>query len=269
MFSRSWFAGSAAAGTLSCGRYFPNASTTGPRPGHTLTASGDVVSSANNQVIQNLNINGTVRIRHNNVTLTDCIISSGDFFVVECDANAPTGFIMQYCEIDGNDFAANGFDPDGGGGGSIVRFCNIHSTTDKGIGIGEDNMQIYNNYLHDFTVQGGSHTDGIQGAGGFTSLQIHDNAIWGTDTGCITLQNESSGFSGYVVQNNLLVMQSGAACVLVRGDKGPGTVGNGSILNNNCGQDNFPTVPYFDVEFITGTCTVSGNVQYQTCASVS
>lgn len=226
-----------------------------------LSNVGNTNSSGASQVIEGLNIAGEVRIRHNNVILRQCRIREAAAFVVECDSGLPTGVIVEDCLIDGTGApGTTGFNPDGGGGGSIIRRCNI-TGCENGIGIGENNQLIQDNWIHDLSTGALAHTDGIQGIGGYTALTIRHNAVYSFDTSCIIQQNEGAGFSGLLVENNLLVMSSGSACIYIRGDKSAGIVGDCSVINNRMTK---AEGTYNNFDSITGTLTYTGNVDHVT-----
>lgn len=237
------------------------------RQSRTLTVSGAVVSTADNQTIEGLFILGTVRIRHNNITLRQCAITVDDFACVACDAGTPANLVIEDCLIAGITGSATGIQPDNAAG-NIIRRCNIYRTYDKGIAIGADNQIIQDNWIHDLgrdqpqAGPTGDHIDGIQGSGGFTALHIDHNAIFSIDTSCIIMQNEGAGFSGLVVTNNLLVMLNGAACLFVDGNFSGGPVGNFSVIGNVMGIPG--GVVYNSISNITGTITYTGNADWIT-----
>jgi hypothetical protein len=245
---------------------FPDATNTGVPVGTSLAASGNITTTSNGQIIDARNISGIVRIRHNNVTLKRCRITSDDGIIVECDAGLPTGLIVEDCTIVGVGGAGQtAFNPDGGGGGSIIRRCNI-SNVENAIGIGENAQQIRDNYIHDLFQSESAHTDGIQGTGGFTSLTIDHNSIFGVDTSCIILQNEGGGFSGAIINNNQLVMTNGSAAIYCRSDKGPGAVDNITITNNKLGKASGGG--YNSIVGVTNL-TYTGNTDWQTAVPVA
>lgn len=232
-----------------------------------LVNSGAVNSSAPGQVIEGLNITGAVRIRHDNVILRQCRIREGEAVLVQQDSGTPTGVVIEDCLLDCTGIAGTtAYNPDGGGGGSIIRRCNI-TGCENGIGIGENDMLIEDNWIHDLAAGVVAHTDGIQGTGGYTALTIRHNAIYSFDTSCIIQQNEGAGFSGLVVDNNLLIMSTGSACIVCRGDKGVGTVGAVTFTDNHLGKP--PGGFYNDFNTVAGPLTYTGNVDYLTLAPVN
>lgn len=232
-----------------------------------LSGSGSINTSSSSQVIEGLDIAGEIRIRHSNVILRQCRIRNASAILVEQDLNTPTGVVIEDCLLDCTSVEGTTcYNPDGGGGGSIIRRCNI-TGSENGIGIGENNMLIQDNWIHDLFTSVTAHTDGIQGTGGYTALTIRHNAIYGDDTSCIIQQNEGGGFSGLVVDNNLLVMNTGSACLYIRGDKTAGVVGDCSVTNNRM----LKAVGggYNSIASITGTLTYTGNVDHNTGAPIA
>src|SRR3954466_3550073 len=55
---------------------FPDANCTGVLPGVARTNSGSMTTSSNGQVIENLNVNGTITVRHSNVTIRNVKVTN-------------------------------------------------------------------------------------------------------------------------------------------------------------------------------------------------
>ena len=131
---------------------------------------------------------------------------------------------------------------------------------------------IRDNWIHDLgklVPSEDDHTDGIQGTGGFTACTIIHNSIKSFDTSCIIMQNEGAGFSGLVIDNNLLDMSAGgSACIICNGDLGAGVVGAVTITNNRMIKGP-PPGTYNDTAAITGPLTYTGNTDYITGVPVS
>jgi hypothetical protein len=224
-------------------------------------------SSGAGQVIEGLNITAAVRIRHNNVVLKQCRISAPELVLVQADSGAPTGVVIEDCLIDGTNIQGpTGYNPDAGGGGSIIRRCNIMGC-ENGIMIGENNQSIFDCWIHDLFTGGTAHTDGIQGTGGYTALTIRGCAIYSTDTSCIIQQNEGGGFSGLVIDSNYLVINAGSACIVCRGDKTAGVVGAVTITNNK--MQKIASGAYTDIQSVTGPVTFIGNTDAITGAPIA
>ena len=231
----------------------------------------EVITSSNGQILQGLNCLQAVRIRHNNVTLRQCRISNDEVFMVEIDANFPTGVVVEDCMFQGTGVGIDnnpaGWVPDTGGGGSICRRCNFLDLVHPII-IGEDNMQIQDNWIHDLETSAIAHTDGIIGSGGFTACTIYHNAIYSLDTSDILSQNEIAAFSGLVINNNILVMDNGSACIVIRNKNNAHLpIGAITITNNLMGKGH--TYNDIDTGVITGPIIYTGNVDRLTGAPVN
>lgn len=240
----------------------------GVRHDRVLSTVGSVNSSSDGQIIEGLNILGPVRIRHDNVTFRQCRVFAPEAVLVAVDNATKTGIVVEDVLIDGTSIAGtNGWRPEGGGG-SIIRRCNI-TGCENAVQIGENAMQVLDCWMHDLFVGGASHTDGIQGNGGYTSLLIEGNAIYSADTSCVIMQNEGGGFSGLVANSNLLVMAPGSACFVCRDDKGAGNIGATTFTNNYLGKPAGGT--YNDIQWghSPGPLVYTGNVDYLTGAPVA
>lgn len=244
----------------------------GVPPGTVLTSSvGNLVSSSVGQTIDSLDLVGTVNITHNNVTLKRCHIAANDFYPVHTGGTA-TGVIIEDCTIDGGGVAQGCVLPEGGGG-TIIRRCDI-SNGENGILIGENNMQIRNNYIHGLRRPASSdpHIDGIQGSGGFTSLVIDGNTVVSWDTSCIILQNEGAAFSGVQITNNTLIIDpalGGASCILCQDlDTGIGAVSGVTVTGNRMQKGTGAGQTYGFFHNVTGL-SWSGNVDHLTGATIN
>src|ERR1700704_5656396 len=138
---------------------WPDATNTGLPAGVTLTPSGDLVITKAGTVISGLNIQGTVTIEAPNVTLENCKVTSGSWFVVNI-AKGVTGAVVQNCEINGQGtFTGN----------------NIHNV-ENGINL-TGSAVIENNYIHNLQAPGSPHYDGIQIDGGISNVTISHNTV--------------------------------------------------------------------------------------------
>lgn len=194
---------------------FPDATNTGSRiPEASLThvVGDEFVSTANNQVISGLLIdapNAHILIRHNNVTVRDCIIRNAGFFAIACDPsnNTIVAPIVEFCTIVGGNDTVNGIELEcAQAQGGIIRFCKI-SHVENGIFVGSANQTINDNYIFDMEHPASTdpHIDGIQGfTATITGTVIQHNTIsvgpLGTNS-CIT-SNLGNGET-LTIQNNL------------------------------------------------------------------
>lgn len=172
---------------LVAGSYRPSAATTGTL-GSLTTHAGDFVTTSASQVVQNLNITGRVKIRHDNVTFRNCRIQGGNptveagFCSVEAFQSRGTTTKFYDCEIttsylqieSGNSIQGRDFE--------IYR-CNLWGSVD-GVGAQYSNVTISACWIHDikwYTPDPGhsdnrTHNDGIQVHGG-ANFTIIGNSI--------------------------------------------------------------------------------------------
>lgn len=207
-----------------------NTGTTG-----TLTPSGTVTTTANGQVIENLDITGQIRIVHDNVTVRNCRINAAGFvWGIDGHYITPrTGLIVEYCEIHGSMNSAVLF-----GENSIIRYNNIWGQ-DNGIMIGGGHSTIFRNYIHDLAATSGPepHFDAIQGGGGWTDIVIEGNHCISWDTSDILLQCEFGPWTRCTIKDNILDLrgddgtQNGAAHVYLRGWN-PGDIEEAEVIGN-------------------------------------
>ena len=245
---------------------FPDAANTGPASGTVFTTfSGNFNTSSNGQIVEKLNITGQIIVRHPNVIIRDCIVNCTEFFGVSAVGGPLTNVKLLRTRIIGIGNAA-AITPDGMPGLEI-SFCDI-SRTANGINVGDNALNIHDNYLHDLSGAGvDPHIDGIQGSGGFSALTIEHNTIISWDTSCIILQNEGAGFSGVVINNNRLIIDpvlGGAYCILCQDlDAGVGAVSNITITNNRMLKGNSGGQTYGFFHNVTAL-TWTGNVDDMT-----
>jgi hypothetical protein len=206
-------------GTSRCPAYpaFPDANCTGVLPGIARTNhSGSLFTSSDNQVIQNLNINGgQIRIRHKNVVIKNVKITNpGGVAVSNIDCSATCSFTLEDSELDGtgNTGAQSAVDYSN----YTLRRNNIHHFG-EGPG-GGSNTIIEDNYLHDFLnfVSTGAHQDGIQIEFGANNVVRHNTIIADVDgmSSCIQVGNQE-GNTNNLVENNL--MGGGSICLRLGG----------------------------------------------------
>lgn len=257
----------APSGGSTSGGGFPNASNTGPAAGTVFTTTtGDFVTTSNGQIVANRQINnGQIDIRHSGVIVRDCIVNSQDFTAIRTTVAASIpGCLIERCRLTGIG-GQNAISPDFADGVEI-RFCDI-SGYENGIAIGANAMNIHDNYIHGLmSLSGSPHIDGIQGAGGFTSLTIRHNTIVSWDTSCIIMQTEGGNYSGLVIDNNRCLFDAAHAgselaygILCQRKDTDVGTATNITVTNNRI-QKAQAAQSYIFIHNAIAPITVSGNV---------
>ena len=217
------------------GSAWPDTTNTGPQAGTVFTpASGVINTSSDGQIIQNLNLAGSVHVRHSNVTIRDCNINmDGFFFGVDTDGVAHTNLTILRCKMFATSLGANSCIDFNSISGSTISFCDL-SGKENGIFIG-GSCNIHDNYIHDLGGSGTDpHVDGIQNAGASNVLIEHNN-ILAYDTSCIIMQNEGGSFSNCTINNNRLVgvapLSHGILCQAK--DEFPANTCSNIIITNN------------------------------------
>ena len=218
------FGGATGREALVYGEYQPDASTTGTQG--TLTPySGTYTTSADNEVIENLDIDGRLIIQHSGVTVRNCRITSAtppggttSWPIVQMWQTHTTPTLVIDCEIDASGFPVVGSTEGAAGVDFIMRRCNIHGTVD-GVKANYGSVTVEGCWIHDLpwyavdpTQVDGSHNDGIQGIGstgqttaGFVfrgnSIECGENGTSGI------LVTQPSGYSvhGLVIDRNWFV----------------------------------------------------------------
>ncbi|MEH2475595.1 hypothetical protein V1281_003230 [Nitrobacteraceae bacterium AZCC 2161] len=181
---------------------WPDATNTGLPPGVTLTPSGNLVITQAGTVISGLNITGTVTIEAPNVTLENCKITSGGFFLVNIKQGV-TGAVVQNCEING--LGTSGSDGSCGINGQGTFLNNNIYNVENGINLTGSSV-IQGNYIHGLSSGGAPHYDGIQIEGGVSNITIQHNTVI-NDKGqvsAIMIDNDYGAVSNIKVDNNLL-----------------------------------------------------------------
>ena len=153
-------------------------------------------------MISGLNITGTVYINAPNVTISDCKITSSDYWVVIVKSGI-TGAVVENCEINGT-----GSGPQGQAGiaGQGTFLKNEIYNVENGIDVRGDHTVIQDNYIHDLNVSGDPHYDGVQISGGLSDITVRHNTVFvpGSATSAVYITNDFGSINGVVVDNNQL-----------------------------------------------------------------
>ncbi|NED99609.1 right-handed parallel beta-helix repeat-containing protein [Phytoactinopolyspora halotolerans] len=217
---------------------FPDESNTGVQDDTQLKPSGSLTSTRDGQVIENLEITGSITVEHNNVTIRNVRIHSTGHYGISIPAARAgnvSGLVIEHSELIGvSGERSAGIAPFGSW---TARHLDI-SAFEDGIKVGS-NQTIENSWIHDLHTPPGSHSDGIQSTGG-TNVTIRGNRIegpWQGQTSAIIIQSNNGPVDTYTIENNLL---SGGTYTLYLRDKGTGhgaprniTVTNNTWTNNS------------------------------------
>jgi len=145
----------------------------------TLTPSAGFSTSSDSQVIEDLDITGTITVLHDDVTIRNCKITSSGIRGIDC-SNGTTGTIIEDCELIGT-----GTDSRIGIFGSefTVSRCNISEYRTQ-IKFVNSNVVIEESYLHDNHHNDGSHQTCVSTDGPASAIIIRKNHMdSGTDPG--------------------------------------------------------------------------------------
>jgi hypothetical protein len=202
-------------GSLGSGDTWPSPANTGPRT-TSLTASGAVTSTATGQVIQNLNVNGNVNIRHDNVTVRDVRINGTSTYMVttskKSDGTCPVNVRFEYIEINGANAAENDIPIYSSCGNMVIDRAYVHN-----VGRSSrltNNMTISNSYVFsNRTGDSGAHRGGV-GINGGSNNVIYNNVLKCQGTGCSAAIPNYGDFAPIVnlrIEHNLLAT-TGSYC---------------------------------------------------------
>jgi len=230
---------------------FPSASNTGVPVGTSLTAHPGVLStSANNQVIDALDITGGVYISHTNVIVRRCKITGNGGFDWAIE-NHGTGTLIEDCTLDSNQSTSGAL---WGDQPFTIRRCNI-SNGENAVRP-ESNCVIQDNWMHSFVSSDSApHYDGVEMLKGNGTVIRHNTITLDQgQTSTINLQGTDAAITNTVVDNNLL--SGGGWIVNIRSIgafpvSGTQLTGNRFVDTGNLGPGAVDS----------GTCSlVSGNV---------
>ncbi len=191
----------AAPGASRCPAFpaFPDAACTGVLPGIARATTGSFTTTTDGQVIANLDVNGTITIAHDNVTISNVRFRSAGQAINNL---GHTGLLVEDCEIDGSGApdAASAI----GEHNYTMRRCNIHH-----VGEGpriNGNVVLEDNYLHDFLdfIAQGAHQDCIQITSGSHIVIRHNTCMLQVDGANAAIMTGTDSGSDLEFQHNLL-----------------------------------------------------------------
>jgi len=213
-----------------CG--FPDATNTGVPVGTTLTTvNGDVHTTSNGQVINAMDIHGTLWIDNSNVTVKNTKVTGGggsSWAINVGSKTNVTGVIIQDCAIDAAKSDQGGVT---GAGFSIYR-CDISNGENAARPGG--NALIQDCYMHTFrSSSSGPHYDGVEVYSGTGSKIVHNTIVLDQDeTSTVNVQADFGNISGTIIDHNLL--DGGGWMLNIRTNSGPVT--GTQVTNNRLGD---------------------------------
>lgn len=260
------------------GTYRPSASTTG-HTGSLVTWNGNLSTTTEGEVWENLLIKGRVLPKANNVTMRNCWVAGPDGGLTTAGAlvyapdNWQSGFIIEDCTIAPSTptVYANGLQ----GGNMTARRCNIHDVTDGVILFGGTATTVEASYVHDLRhwasdpAQGGgpSHDDGCQIEGG-SNITLVGNSIEGNVEGNSAIQCTQN----YTLMTNLTIDRNwlgGGNISLITSEKSKGPYTNFRVTDNRFLHNSRSGVDGAITSTTKAVATITGNVIDATGAPVT
>lgn len=210
----------------------PDASNTGVPAGTTLTSSGSLTASTPGQLVNALDITGSVTVTANNVTIQNCRITVDGYYGVYLDQGA-TGVTLKNCEIIGD--AAGPQYIGATGGGCTLDACYLRGLENP-ITLTDGNAVVKNCFIERLEGAPGAHFDGIEVYAG-SNYQIINNNIrmtdasgnWLSDTGAINIASTWSNIANVLVDHNWL---GGGSYTLTLDEQGGFTITGLTVTNN-------------------------------------
>ena len=229
---------------------FPDASTTGVRPGTTLRLSGSIATSSDGQVIEDLDIAGSVRVQHDDVTIRNVRVRSAGQAISILDN---TGLVVEDCELDGTG-ATDGASAIGDQNYTIRR-CDVHHFGEGPRSNGQ--VTIEGNWFHDFVdfVSQGAHQDVVQITSGYGTTIRGNSMVIDVAGANASIMIGSYQGGDILVENNLL--GGGGYTAYCGGSNGYTNV---RFIDNRFSTAYYPRSGYHGPFVYCESATLSGNV---------
>lgn len=185
---------------------WPDLTNTGVPTGTSLTThAGSLTTTANNQVIDSLDISGQLLINHTGVSFTKCKLTVEQINDAAVKGSG-TGALVQDCTIIGSATAAQGSYNGVQLPGCVIQRCNI-SRFENPVEFASGST-LEDSYLHDLqaTYAGAApHYDGVECQSG-TSMVVNHNTIdcQQSQNSAVNFSCDSGAISSVTITNNLL-----------------------------------------------------------------
>ena len=237
------------------GSSFPGPTNTGVPAGTVLRASGSITTSADGQVIDAMDVQGSIRVEHNNVTIKRTRIRQSGGQAITMNPSR-TNLVIEDCELDGtgNTDGASAV----GDSNFTIRRCNVHHFG-EGPRTNGNNL-VEDNWFHDFLnfVAQGAHQDVVQITGGSNIVLRHNTMDIAVDGANAAVMMGTYPGSDITVENNLL---AGGGYTVYGGSSNGYT--NVKIINNRFSTRYYPRAGYHGPLVYTAGAMVSGNVYHE------
>jgi len=151
---------------------FPDANSTGVRPGVSLRESESITVTEDGAVIEGLHVFGRITIDADDVTIRDTLVQTSTNLYPILVEKGTTGAVIEYVEVDNEGSTGIGILVRGQ---ATIRNVDVHSAND-GIRIQADDVVVENSFIHDLARISGGHHDAIQIRRG-TNITISGNNL--------------------------------------------------------------------------------------------
>jgi hypothetical protein len=203
---------------------FPGASNTGVPAGVSLTEkSGDMTITADNTVIEGIDLTGCIVNNAANVVIKNSRIHCQGAYGIFNDYRLATNSGFQVVDSEIDCMGQGGSTGISGHTMTVLR-ADIHSC-ENGLDM-QEHSAVFDSYIHDLSLVGAGHTDGIQS--GYPYVQIQHNTIWNNTLGG-TSSIIDSGPSNVTITDNRLIDDGGSYVLYC---PSPGTTENFLVTNN-------------------------------------
>jgi len=214
----------------------PGPTNTGPTNSSELAPSGSITITQDGAVVENVAVNGIVRIQANNVTIRNFRINGGG---ASYGIQATYGYSGGIIE-DGEVYNVNSAGIYGGG--FTARRLNVHESGGDAVKP-TSNVVFETSWLHNLGTNDGAHADGFQSVGGSNytfrgnncDMPVTDPPPYKSNA-CFIIQTNNSPIDNVLIENNWLNGGNFTVYVTDKGN-GHGAPTNARILNNRFGRD--------------------------------
>ncbi|WP_432482803.1 right-handed parallel beta-helix repeat-containing protein [Kineococcus esterisolvens] len=208
---------------------FPGPHDTGVPLGAVLQPSGPLTITEDGRVVENLDVDGCVSVKADDVVLRNVRIRCGHQQRAIVIEGSDRNLLVEDSEIDGlgsTEIAV-------GWSGYTLRGVEVHDVVD-GPRLGSG-VTVEDSWIHDMVRVGDLHSDALQSNGG-TGIVVRGNTLVPTDTGTgdvlnaavqLGAENDSGQLSDVLIEGNYL--DGGNYSVNVRDDEGV----SGIVLRGN------------------------------------
>lgn len=211
-----------------CSHARPGPDNTGVPAGVVLTPSGSITVEQDGAIIEGLDIEGSITVLADDVTIRNVRIRSGDYYPIRYFDNDNVGLLVEDSEIEGlsgDVTSAIAF------GNYTARRLNIHGSAD---GLKADsNVLIEDCWIHDLSNGDGEHNDAVQSTGG-SGVTIRHSDLSGASNAAVQAGDENGATLGMTIECNWL--SGGGYTLNIRG-AGATVPMNTTIVNNRFGRD--------------------------------